>query len=114
MDLTPLLSMIPPPWNLVAIFGLGVLAKWIHGRNKPAPAPAPVDPSKPAPAPVPLPGPSNTPVRDWLREMLLKLLSGVAPAPASPQEAVFGAKASADLTPEQALAIYNSVKSIHG
>lgn len=70
MDLTPLLNLIPPPWNMVAIFALGVLAKWWHGRlNQPAPAPGPT----------PAPEPSNTPLLDAILAALRARLGRPAP-----------------------------------
>ena len=83
LDLTPLLSLIPPPWNMVAIFGLGVLAKWLHSRWKPPAPPAPVDPNNPSPIPAPVPtpapspgpAPTGRPILDMLQKLLASLIA---------------------------------------
>ena len=111
MDLTPLLSMIPPPWNMVAIFGLGVLAKWLHSRLYPSTPPAPVDPNAPpapapspapAPAPVPTPAPAPTgrPLLDLLRTLLASLIAQKAATVAPAKEAVGALPVAEEIDPE--------------
>lgn len=58
-----MLALIPPPWNALAIFGLGILTKILHNRlTQPTPTPSP----GPTPGPMPSPEPSNTPLLDAL------------------------------------------------
>lgn len=64
MDLTPLLNMLPQPWNVVAIFALGILAKILHGRLT-----------------QPVPEPSPQPKLDALLAYLRAMLGGKAPTP---------------------------------
>lgn len=83
MDLSGLQALLAGlgPWGLLIGAAIPFILKFLQARLKATPTPGPV----PVPVPDPVPTvPSNTPIRDAARELMLKLL-GILMSPKAAQ-----------------------------